>query len=109
MRKPILNFAAVRDSLSEQPTYCYVFDRQLPNDGRPCLQGAFHSCDLWYVFHTLGRSWRPFTEADFRLSDEMVDAWTNFAKYGNPNGKDDDAWKPATREQPFFYSFNIKE
>lgn len=109
MRKPILNFAAVRDSLSEQPTYCYVFDRQLPNDGRPCLQGAFHSCDLWYVFHTLGRSWRPFTKADFRLSDEMVDAWTNFAKYGNPNGKDDDAWKPATREQPFFYSFNIKE
>ena len=109
MRKPILNFAAVRDSLSEQPTYCYVFDRELPNDGRPCLQGAFHSCDLWYVFHTLGRSWRPFTEADFRLSDEVVDAWTNFAKYGNPNGKGDDAWKPTTREQPFFYSFNIKE
>ena len=109
MRNPILNFAAVRDSVSHKPTYCYVFDRQLPNDGRPCLQGAFHSCDLWYVFHTLGRSWRPFTEADFRLSDEMVDAWTNFAKYGNPNGQKEGSWIPATRENPYVHSFNIKE
>lgn len=109
MRKPILNFAAVRDSVSHKPTYCYVFDRQLPNDGRPCLQGAFHSCDLWYVFHTLGRSWRPFNEADFQLSDEVVDAWTNFAKYGNPNGKEGDEWKPSTRERPYIHSFNIKE
>jgi para-nitrobenzyl esterase len=109
MSKPILNFAAVHDSVSHMPTYCYLFDRKLPDDGRPCLKGAFHSSELWFVFHTLGRSWRPFTEADFRLSDEMVDAWTNFAKYGNPNGKGGDAWTPATRENPYFHPFRIKE
>ena len=109
LSQPILKFAAVRDSLSTKPTYCYLFDRKLPNDGRPCLQGAFHSSELWFVFHTLGRSWRPFTEADFKLSDEMVDAWTNFAKYGNPNGKTGDAWSPATKTNPVIHEFKVKE
>ena len=109
LSQPILKFAAVRDSLSSKPTYCYLFDRKLPSDGRPSLQGSFHSSELWFVFHTLGRSWRPFTEADFKLSDEMVDAWTNFAKYGNPNGKTGNAWAPATKVNPVIYEFKIKE
>ncbi len=109
LSKPILNFASVRDSLSTKPTYCYLFDRKLPSDGRKSLQGAFHSSELWFVFHTLGRSWRPFTEADFKLSDEMVDAWTNFAKYGNPNGQNGNAWAPATKDNPVIHEFKIKE
>ena len=99
--KGIEEFVALRDSLSQKPTYVYKFDCPLPNDGRPCMEGTFHSAELWYVFHTLGRSWRPFAEADEVLSNKVVDYWTNFAKYGNPNGKDGDAWQPATRENQF--------
>jgi para-nitrobenzyl esterase len=109
LSEQILKFASVRDSLSSKPTYCYLFDRKLPSDGRPSLQGSFHSSELWFVFHTLGRSWRPFTEADFKLSDEMVDAWTNFAKYGNPNGQTSNTWVPATKDNPVIYEFKIKE
>jgi len=109
LSQPILKFAAVRDSLSSKPTYCYLFDRKLPTDGRPSLQGAFHSSELWFVFHTLGRSWRPFTEADFKLSDDMVDAWTNFAKYSNPNGQSGNAWAPATKDNPVIHEFKIQE
>ena len=48
--------------------YLYRFTRQLPEDDpadeRP-LKGAFHSSELWYTFGTLGRCWRPMTQADY--------------------------------------------
>ncbi len=102
-------FAEVRDSLSTHPTFLYLFNRPLPTDGRKALEGSFHSSELWYVFHTLDRSWRPFTEGDYNLSDEMVDAWTNFCKFGNPNGDKAGDWKPSTKESPFVFEFKVKE
>ena len=99
-------FAMVRDSLSEQPTYVYYFDAPAPNDGRPCLQGSFHSSELWYVFNTLSRSWRPYAEADYALSEKMVDYWTNFAKYGNPNGNDSIVWRPFTSNDPYIQTLS---
>lgn len=104
-----LRFAEVRDSLSQHPTYLYLFNRPLPTDGRPSLKGSFHSSELWYMFGTLDRSWRPFTEGDHKLSNEMVDAWTNFCKYGNPNGAEAGKWAPSTKEAPFVYEFKVEE
>lgn len=85
--------------------YAYQFARPLPGDSA----GAFHSSELWYVFHTLGRSWRPFTEADDALSIEMVNAWTNFAIYNDPNGKGKTIWTPYTTETPQFMIFKLNE
>jgi para-nitrobenzyl esterase len=54
------------------------------------------------MFHTLGRSWRPMTEHDYELSDKMMDYWTNFVKFGNPNGKGvDGPWKNSTADDPY--------
>ena len=78
--------------------YAYEFERELPGD----TARAFHSAELWYVFHTLGNCWRPFTEGDKALSDYMVGAWTNFVKFGDPNEKDKVIWKPYTKENPQF-------
>lgn len=72
------------------PAYLYYFTRQLPGDDA----GAFHSSELWYMFGTYGRCWRPMTENDGKLSAEMVDYWTNFMKTGNPNGEGLPAWSP---------------
>lgn len=102
-------FAEVRDSLSQQPVYIYYFDRPLPSDGRKSLEGAFHSSELWYTFHTLDRSWRPFTAADHELSNRMVDYWTNFCKFGNPNGAEGDAWAPYKKDAPFVKEFDVKK
>ncbi len=48
---------------------------------------AFHSDDIEYVFGTLatrpGAVWRP---EDWKLSDQMMTYWTNFARTGDPNG-----------------------
>lgn len=96
MTKPVMDFCALRAEQSKQPVYGYLFQRQLPGDS----SGAFHSSDLWYVFHSLKHSWRPFTAGDQELSNKMVDFYTNFAKSGNPNGKDDGEWKPYTTAKP---------
>lgn len=80
-------FCALRDSLGTAPVYEYEFTRDLPGEDKDVpdnLPGAFHSAELWYVFGTLGRSWRPFTEEDYALSEEMVSAWTDFCKKGSP-------------------------
>lgn len=80
-------FCALRDSLGTAPVYEYEFTRDLPGEDKDVpdnLPGAFHSAELWYMFGTLGRSWRPFAEEDYALSEEMVSAWTDFCKTGSP-------------------------
>jgi para-nitrobenzyl esterase len=98
--KPIADFCLVREEKGGK-AYAYQFAHPLPGDDA----GAFHSAELWFIFHTLARCWRPFTQGDEALSIYMVNCWTNFAKYGNPNGKRGETWKPYTRNNPQFMLF----
>ncbi len=75
--------------------YTWFFDRRLPGDD--C--GAWHSSDLWYWFGTLPNCWRPMTQKDYDLSNQMTDYLTNFCKYGDPNGAGLTAWLPMTKSQ----------
>ena len=86
----------------------------MPDDGShpevtARLKGAFHSSDLWYVFKSLKHCWRPWTQGDWDLSEKMLTAWTNFAKYSNPNGAEDGEWTPCTAENPNFMLFKLDE
>ena len=83
--------------------YAYQFARAVPGDDA----GAYHSSELWYIFHTLDRAWRPFTAEDKVLSNVMIDAWTNFAKYGDPNGPDGGEWAPYTAQSPEYMVFKL--
>jgi len=105
MTQAIADFCLLREEQSDKPAYAYLFARQLPGDE----SGAFHSSDLWYVFHAFRHSWRPFTAGDEALSLYQVDCWTNFAKYGDPNGKDGGKWTPYTKETPEFMVFDANE
>ena len=106
MGEGIQSLAELRESQgNSHPVYAYRFDRRLP--GEP--NTAYHSSELWFVFKTLKNSRRPFTAADYALSDEMVDFWTNFAKYGNPNGaQGNEPWHPATKADPFVMHLDVK-
>ena len=76
-------------------SYSYHFARELPGD----RAGAFHSSELWYVFGTLSRCWRPMTEHDYALSVRMTDAWAAFIKTGDPG------WEPCDGENGFYFEF----
>ena len=105
MGEGIQALAELRETQSTKPLYAYRFDRRLP--GEP--NTAYHSSELWFVFKTLKNSRRPFTAADYALSDEIVDYWTNFAKYGNPNGaQGNEPWHPATKADPFVMHLDVK-
>ena len=104
MTKAIEDFCALRAEKSSKPAFAYLFARQLPGDS----SGAFHSSDLWYVFHSFRHSWRPFTAGDKALSNQIVDYYTNFAKFGNPNGTDKGIWTPYSSKVPKLMVFNVK-
>lgn len=104
MSKQLDAFCYLRDSLNHRPAYQYFFARKLPGT----KDGAFHSSELWYMFDTLGSSWRPMTPADYSLAEKMTDYWTNFAKYGDPNGQGKETWHPFTLGNPFVETFNVE-
>ncbi len=86
-----INWSLQNEKLFNRPSYVYYFTRDLPGDDA----GAFHSSELWYMFGTLGRAWRPFAACDFELSSRMVTYWCNFMKHGDPNADDAPDWKPC--------------
>jgi para-nitrobenzyl esterase len=87
------------------PSYAWFFDRQLPGDDN----GAWHSCDLWYWFGTLGNCWRPFEPKDYELSEQMVSYLCNFVKTGNPNkGGELPTWIASAKTQKRVLCFGEK-
>jgi para-nitrobenzyl esterase len=80
------------------PVFRYSFNRKIPVpadakvNGKPATSqdiGARHAGEIEYVFGTLdtvkGVKW---TDADRALSSAIMAYWTNFAKMGDPNGRD---------------------
>ncbi|MBQ0095561.1 MAG: carboxylesterase family protein [Bacteroidetes bacterium] len=111
MAGQISDFCLNREEMGGK-AYAYQFARPLPDDGshpEVRLRGAFHSSDLWFVFKSLEHCWRPWTQGDWDLSEKMLSAWSNFAKYGDPNGKDGGDWKPYTKENRQFMRFRLDE
>ena len=80
----------------KSPIYGYYFDRNLPGDDN----GAWHTCELWYIFGTMHRCWRPWTPYDYELSDALADYWSAFAHTGDPNVPGRPYWAPYTKETP---------
>ena len=97
MMPPVLHLMA-KNWCAAQQEKCFVwlFDRQLPGDDN----GAWHSSDLWYWFGTLENCWRPMTEQDRNVSDQMIRYLVNFCRSGDPNGDGLADWQPAGKKQP---------
>ena len=69
--------------------YVYFFDIDAPGNDN---NGAFHSSDLRYMFHTLSKSHRPYDARDEEVSDLLIDQVSSYAACGDPNGKGRPVW-----------------
>ena len=88
-----IKWALETEKAGHVPSYVYVFKRApLGGEG----QGAFHSGDLWYSFHSLNRSWRQKDDMDYRIADEMNRRWADFIKTGSPNNDEYAQWNVYT-------------
>ena len=82
-----------------RPTYLYEFAWRPPTG-----LGAVHTAELPFVFGTLrfvgipggAEALRADRPAMTRLSEQMVQAWTTFARTGSP-GPDWPPYRPPTR------------
>ena len=90
---PILYSMSKKWCAAQQtPSYLWFFERNLPGDNH----GAWHSADLWYWFGTLENGWRPFTELDRELAEEMSERLCAFARCGEPNTEKYVEWKSGS-------------
>ena len=96
-----VSFSRKLEESGREAAFVYRFARDLPGDDL----GAWHSSELWYMFGTLGRCWRPFTAHDEALSEMMLDFWTAFMKTGDPNTGRRNGWRRCTAEDPFVMEF----
>jgi para-nitrobenzyl esterase len=86
-----------QDLSARVPTYSYEFaDRNAPwVNGLPKPSfptGAFHVAELAYLFQTQYVTDPSFTPAQQQLSDTMIQYWTTFARFGNPNSLGAPCW-----------------
>lgn len=75
---------AIHREQGHRKTYVYLFDHDIPGDN----SGSYHGSDLWFVFDSLSRCWRPFTGKHYDLARQVSAYWANFVRFGNPNGTD---------------------
>ncbi len=90
---PEMAMSALDTSVGRR-AYMYQFLRSIPGKGQNVL-GSFHSLELPYVFGAFrlpAWNWLPFQPIDFTLGEEIESYWTNFAKTGNPNGRNLPGW-----------------
>jgi para-nitrobenzyl esterase len=85
-------WAKLQTRTGRSPVFVYNFNRNLPASDDKSRFGAFHSGEIAYAYnnlHTLNRPWEP---VDQKIADVMSSYWVNFAKMGNPNGKNLPIW-----------------
>lgn len=83
-------FLAAQVNKSGGRAWVYYFSRQRTGPGGDLL-GAYHGAELPYVFDTHD-AWISTDEADRAVTEKVLDYWVQFARNGDPNGKNGPHW-----------------
>jgi para-nitrobenzyl esterase len=89
-----------------QQTFLYRFSRGSRDPKRASL-GAWHGAEIPYIFGLADPTLTPsnFDARDKEIAEQMMDAWTNFARTGNPNGASLPRWPTATLRDENYIDF----
>ncbi len=95
-------WARLQSQTGKSKVYYYYFDQhpEYPEDSPMYGSGSPHGQDVAYVFMNLDPSGRQTTPADLELSEIMGTYWTNFAKFGDPNGNGLPEWPAFSDSNP---------
>lgn len=96
------SWARLQSKTGKSKVYYYYFDQHpdYPKDSPRFGYGSPHAQDVSYVFQHLNASDPETSKSDLEISEAMATYWTNFAKYGNPNGNGFPAWPAFTNSKP---------
>ena len=81
-------FIARQMTKSGNKVYQYLFSKQRVNSENIL---SYHGAEIPYVFGTHD-AYLPTTNNDLKLTDSMMNYWTQFAKKGNPNSDNTDVY-----------------
>jgi len=95
---PIIRLAKIQSTCRN--VFLYHFDYRISSNPWPEWLGVMHGYEIELAFgmplYTQSQFTVPYNEKDKEVSRRMVKYWTNFAKYGNPNGLDSDSTDDST-------------
>jgi para-nitrobenzyl esterase len=102
-------WARLQANVGKSKVFYYQFDQHpdYPAGSPREDYGAPHGREVPYVFgHLEGQGETP-TAADHVISDAMATYWTNFAKFGDPNGSNLPAWPAFSDKNPTLMYFAL--
>ena len=102
------SWAGLQAKRAKAKVFYYYFDQHpnYPVDSPRAGYGSPHGQEVAYVFEHLNTSNPQLTKTDFEISDAMSTYWTNFAKYGDPNGQGVPQWPVFTIANPMVMYFS---
>lgn len=102
------SWARLHSKTGKSKVFYYYFDQHpdYPVGSPRYGYGSPHGQDVAYVFEHLNPSNPQTTKTDLEISDAMSTYWTNFAKYGNPNGKGVPEWPAFSDKNPVVMYFS---
>ena len=102
------SWARLQSKNGKSKVFYYYFDQHpdYPKDSPRFGYGSPHAQDVAYVFQHLDASNPDISKSDFAISEAMATYWTNFAKYGNPNGKEVPEWPSFSDTKPTVMYFS---
>ncbi len=96
------SWARLESEKGKHKAYLYYFDQHpVYADTSPRFgYGSPHGQEVVYVFEHLDSTKPQTTKTDLEISEAMAAYWTNFAKYGDPNGKGVPLWPAFSDANP---------
>jgi para-nitrobenzyl esterase len=99
-------WARLQSRTGKSKAFYYYFDQHpdYPADSPQAGRGSPHGQEVAYVFQHLNPNQKP-AKSDEAISETMATYWTNFAKFGDPNGAGILKWPAFSDSTPVLMYF----